>query len=188
MESLGHFVFEIIKIVILSFCYSVLLKFLLSKLVTNNSNYIFEKIVNPKRRLWFYLFIFLLIFMCTNIGSHGLGDSANIPISLTKSIDNVNWEDGGTLNDVIIDGNDRIETTKWIVKNGKLCGNLLGFNDYKNSYFVYEISSNIVTEFKTSIEYEDFAKINRLPNIDEFKSFAENYDDYWRGWRFWLLP
>jgi hypothetical protein len=82
----------------------------------------------------------------------------------------------------------RITTTNTCLEH-KLIGNLESrFYDYKHSLFVYDLKEKVFTAFKTTREYEDFAKKNNLPLTDKLRSFSENYLDYWGGWRAWFLP
>jgi hypothetical protein len=127
--------------------------------------------------------------MFTPYGNHGLGDSARIPISLTKAISNINSTVYGKLNDVKSSEMNDIYLTQFKVVDNTLCGNLgSDFYNYKNSFFIYNLDSEILQEFKDENEYNGFASNNNLPNSSELKSFAENYSDYWSGWRFFLLP
>ena len=189
MATLFHLIFEVLKIALLGFIYSKILIVIYNKFVENKSGILYQKIIEPKRRLWFYISLLLFLFMMTNIGSHGLGDSANIPISFSKSISNIDWTEYGILEKVNTEDGKTIETKKWKVENGKLCGDLSSdFNSFKNSYFIYDISTEVTKEFNSEVEYNKFAISESLPNSSELKSFEENYSDYWRGWRFWLLP
>ena len=189
MESLGHFIFELIKITILGFIYSTILCFIYKNIPKNKKTEWSEKLLKSKKTLWLYISIFLLFYMFTPYGNHGLGDSARIPISLTKEISNINWTNYGRLNGIKSTERNDIYLTQFKVEKNILCGNLSSdFYDYKNSFFIYEIDSEKLQEFKDENEYNEFATNENLPKSNELKSFKENYSDYWSGWRFFLLP
>ena len=189
MESLGHFIFELIKITILGFIYSTIIYFIYKNIPNNKKPEWCENWFKSKNTLWLYVSILLLFFMFTPFGNHGLGDSARIPISLTKKISNVNWTEYAKLNDVKSSEKNDIFLTQFKIENNVLCGNLKSdFYDYKNSYFVYEKKKKKLEEFQNENDYNKFATNNNLPKSSEFKSFKKNYSDCWSGWRFFLLP
>jgi hypothetical protein len=189
MEYLIHFFFELIKISILAFIYASILYFIYKKIPNENKMIWSEKLFRTRKSLWFYISLFLLFYMFTPYGNHGLGDSARIPVSFTKEISNINWEEYGRLNGIESSEGSDIELTQFKVENNMICGNLnSSFYDYKNSYFIYDMDSDNLKEFKTESDYNNFVKNKSLPKLNEFKSFKENYKDYWSGWRFFLLP
>jgi amino acid transporter len=189
MESLGHFIFEFIKITILGFIYSTILYFIYKNIPKNKKPEWCEKWLKSKNTLWLFISLILLFYMFTPYGNHGLGDSARIPISFTKEISNTNWEEFGRLNGIKSSEDNDIELTQFKVENNMIFGNLnSSFYDYKNSYFIYEIDTEKLQEFKTEKEYNEFAINKNLPRTREFKSFKENYSEYWSGWRFFFLP
>ena len=189
MESFGHFIFELIKITILGFVYSTILCFIYKKIPQSKKPQWSEKLFKPKNKLWFYIIIFLLLYMFTPYGNHGLGDSARIPISLTKEINNINWTYYARLNGIKSSEKNNIDLTKFKIEKNILCGNLSSdFYDYKNSFFIYNIDSEKLQEFKDESDYNEFTTNENLPKSSELKSFKENYSDYWSGWRFFLLP
>ena len=78
--------------------------------------------------------------------------------------------------------------TKFIVVDDKLIGNLDSwFYDYKNSYFIYDMRTKKMLEFKTETEFNKYAKTNNLGSAYKLQTFRENYLSFWGGWRFWLL-
>jgi hypothetical protein len=189
MESLGHFIFELVKIAILSFIYAIVLFFIYKKLPKYNLPKWLEKRFKSKKQLWVYISLFLLFYMFTPYGNHGLGDSARIPVSFTKEISNVNWTEFGRFNDVKSSEKNDLESTHFKVVNNFVCGNLKSdFYMYDNSYFIYDIKNEKLHEFANVNEYNEFAVNENLPKSNELKSFKENYSDYWNGWRFFLLP
>ena len=189
MESFGHFIFELVKIAILGFIYSNIVYYFLKFVSKQKDNYWIQKIIESKRKLWLYVSIILFVYMITPFGYHGLGDSARLTLGINNEINNINWNEYGIVNGVETIDKNPVETTNFILCNEKLCGNLSsGFYDYKNSYFIYNLSSKKIKEFKTEIDYKLYAKKENLPYPNEFMSFEENYKNYWGGWRFWLLP
>jgi hypothetical protein len=112
-----------------------------------------------------------------------------IPIGHWKTIENTNWTEYGYLKEQkTSDGND-IETTQFKVVNDKLCGNLESwFYEFQNSYFVLDLKTDKITEFKTESEFNEYAENNKLPKSNELLSFEQNYRNHWGGIRFFLLP
>lgn len=189
MESFGHFIFELVKIAILGFIYSNIIYYLLKLSSKQNDNYWIQKLIESKRKLWIYVSIVLFVYMITPFGYHGLGDSARLPLDINNEINNINSNEYGIVNGIETTEKKPIETTNFILSNENLCGNLSSsFYDYKNSYFVYNLSSKQIKEFESETEYNYYAKKRNLPTPQDFLSFEENYRNYWGGWRFWLLP
>jgi len=189
MESLGHFIFELLKITLLGFIYSTILYYIYNLIPENKKPRWIKTWLKTKKRLWLSISIFLLFYMFSPYGDHGLGDSARIPISFTKEISNINWTNYGKLNNMKSIEKSDIYMTKFKVENNILCGNLdSDFYDYQNSYFVYDIDSEKLEEFQTEEDYNKYIKSKNLPKSNELKSFEDNYQDYWSGWRFFLLP
>ena len=192
MEVLFHFVFELIKISILGCLYATIIIFLLELILKFKPNEWIERILYRKKRAWFVIgFLFsisLFIFLFSYWGNHGLGDSARIPIGYGKEISNTNWTKYANFNGIkSLDGND-IYTTKFKIDKNILCGNYdSDFYDYKNRYFVYNLELNQLTEFKSEAEYNNYADKNGISKTNQFLTFEDNYENYWNGWRFWLL-
>lgn len=190
MESFGHFIFELFKIAFLGYVYATLL-ILFFKAITRyypNENYIY--LFQSKKRLWLKICMGLFIFMFTPWGNHGLGDNARIPVSFTRSVQNINWNEyarffGGPKSS---DGNE-IEMTRFKIAGHHLCGNLdSDFDDFKNALFIYDFSNSKMIEFRSQNEYDNYVLTRGLPKADELLSFEENYSNYWHGWRFFFLP
>lgn len=192
MEVLFHLVFELIKISILGCLYATIIIYLLKLIAKFKPSYWIERILKRKKRAWFVIgflvSISLFTFLFSYWGNHELGDSGRIPIGYEKEILNTNWTKYAKFEGVKSqDGND-IYTTKFIIEGNKLCGNYdSDFYDYKNSYFIYDLELNLLTEFKTELEYNNYAVKNEIPKTNELLSFETNYGNYWNGWRFWLL-
>jgi energy-coupling factor transporter transmembrane protein EcfT len=192
VEVLIHFVFELIKISILGCLYATIIIYLLKLIAKFKPNTFIEKILNRKKIAWFsigFLFsISLFIFLFSYWGNHELGDSARIPIGYDKEISNINWTKYANFEGVkSLDGYE-IYTTKFKNDGKILCGNYdSDFYDYKNSYFVYNLEIDQLTEFTTEAEYNTYAVKNGTPKTNQFLTFEDNYGNYWNGWRFWLL-
>jgi hypothetical protein len=182
MEALGHLIFEFFKIGLLSFGYAWIIRYVLQRLRK-------DKPVLPIKKLMLGIAVFLFLFMCTPYGNHGLGDSARIPVGWSNGLSNVDWRDIATLEDVETSDENQLQTTAFLIKDGYVCGNLSSdFYDYNNVYFVYNSGSDVLKEFASESDYMRYGKENKLPEVSEFKSFEQNYHDYWSGWRFFLLP
>lgn len=189
MEVLGHFIFELIKITILGFIYSLILYYLL-KIISNTAKWSWPENFKISRfYLWIFISFFLLCYMFTPFGDHGLGDSARIPISYTKEINNVNWTEFARINDVKSSDENEIEMTNFKITDNIVCGNLKSsFYTYNNSFFIYNIDLEKLIKFSSQKEYNFFATKNNYPKSNELISFEENYRNYWIGCRFFLLP
>lgn len=192
MEALFHLIFQLLKIGILSFIYSSILIELLILIDKIKPFEFVKKIKSNKKkyRINFGLFISLglFIYSFTYWGNHGLGDSALIPIGYSKTISNINWTEYSHLNSVQTSDEIKIETTKFKVKDAKLCGNLDSwFYDFDNSYFVLDLKTDELIEFETEKKFNEYAIKNDLPKSDELLDFRKNYSDFW-GVRLLLLP
>jgi len=193
MEVLFHFIFELIKISILGSIYATLILFIFLKVAKRKPESWLAKVSKKKLRLWFlsglFISIGLLLFMFTYWGDHGLGDGPKIPIGNGLVVDNTNWTEYGYIKGLKTNDNIDIEMTKFKVTNDKLIGNLDSwFYDFENSYFVYDMDTKEMIEFKTKDEFEDYIEANKLGKLSDLLTFQENYSNHWSGWRFWLLP
>ena len=194
MEVLFHFIFELVKIVILSSIYAIIILFVFKQINKSNPKSWFQKLTTYKTIFWFsmgaLISILLFIWMFTYWGNHGLGDYARIPIGNNLAIENINWNDYGYINGLNASKEDGIlRTSRFKIANNCIVGNLCRDRPKcNNGYFIYQIKTHQLIEFNNEIEYSYFANKENLPSIDEFLSFEENYKKYWIGWRFWLLP
>ncbi|HVV54640.1 MAG TPA: hypothetical protein VHC47_04925, partial [Mucilaginibacter sp.] len=57
-----------------------------------------------------------------------------------------------------------------------------------NTYYDYQLVSSKWRKYDDKHEYETYASAYHLPHVNEFKTFYQQYADYWNGWRFWFLP
>lgn len=192
MEALFHLVFQLLKIAFLSFIYSSILIELLILIDKIKPLEFLKKIKSNKKkyRINFSLFIsfVLFIYSLTYWGNHGLGDSALIPIGYSKTISNINWTEYSHLKSVQTSDEIKIETTRFKVKDNKLCGNLDSwFYDFDNSYFVLDLKTDELIEFETETEYNRYTSKNDLPKSNELLDFRKNYNNFW-GIKLLLLP
>lgn len=193
MEVLFHFIFQLFKIGILASIYSLILIGILLIIGKFKPTEFLQKVKLNKKKYWFgFGFIIslgLFIFSFTYWGNHGLGDGPMIPIGYWETIENTNWTEYGNLKRQKTSDEIDIETTKFIVTNNKLSGNLKSwFYDFENSFFVLDLKTDKLTEFKTESEFNKYAENNKLPKSTELLSFEQNYRNHWSGIRFWLLP
>lgn len=193
MEVLFHLIFQLIKIGILASIYSFVVIGILLIIGKFKPSEFIKRVKAEKKKYWFsfgfLISIGLFIFSFTYWGNHGLGDGPMIPIGHWETIENTNWTEYGYLKEQkTSDGND-IETTQFKVVDDKLCGNLKSwFYDFQNSYFVLDLKTDEMIEFKTETEFNEYAENNKLPKSNELLSFEQNYRNHWSGIRFFLLP
>lgn len=193
MEVLFHFIFELIKISILGCIYATLTLLTFKLIGRYKPDSWFARVSKKKLRLWFLsgliLSVGLFFYMFTYYGDHGLRDGPKIPIGHGIVVDNTNWNEYGYIKGIKTSDKIDIEMTKFIVVDNKLIGNLDSwFYDFQNSYFIYDLKTKEMNEFKTKAEFDTFTKENKLPTSDGLLTFEDNYRKHWGGWRFWLLP
>ena len=82
MAAGGHFIFELLKISMLSTVYGTIVFFII-RIIKGSQ-------IKSTRQLWkkcfSTIYLILFVFMFTYWGDHGLGDDSNIPISHYKSV------------------------------------------------------------------------------------------------------
>ncbi|QHI39102.1 hypothetical protein IMCC3317_45030 [Kordia antarctica] len=193
MEVLIHFIFQLIKIGILASIYAFIFIIILLIIRKLKPTKFLERVKTQKIKSWFIsgflISIGLFVYAFSYWGNHGLGDGPMIPIGHWKTVENTNWNEYGYLKGHKTSDRINIETTRFKVTNDKLCGNLESwFYDFENSYFVLDLKTDKITEFKTVTEYDEYAGKNKLPKSHEFLSFEQNYRNHWGGIRFLLLP
>jgi hypothetical protein len=193
MEVLFHFIFELIKISILGAIYASLTLLIFKTIVKFKPNSWFERVSQKKLKFLFLggliISTTLFIYMFSYWGNHGFGDGPRIPMGHGIIVDNTNWTEYGYISDINTSDNHKIEMTKFLVFEDKLLGNLDSwFNDFKNGFFIYDMNSQEIREFKTISEFDQYALSNNLPSSEKLLTFEVNYKNRWSGWRFWLLP
>lgn len=194
MEALFHLVFELVKIAILAsvYAYLVILLFQFIGKKGNSGNW-FESVSKKKLKLWFstglVISFLLFLFMFSYWGNHGFGDHYKIPIGNGYIVERINSNDYGFIGNIKTVNSESVDVEKFKVKNGKLIGKLdNNFYDYENSYFIFDLETKKMQEFKNKSLYNNFAISSSLPIASELLSFRANYDKRWGGWRFFLLP
>lgn len=193
MEVLFHFIFELIKVSILSCIYATLTLLTFKLVGFYNPNSWFDSVSQKKLRFWFssglIISIGLFSYMFTYYGDHGLGDGPKIPIGYGIVVDNTNWTEYGYIQGVKTSDKIDIEMTKFIIDDNMLIGNLDSwFYEFENAYFVYDLKAKVIKEFKTKSEFDSYLRENKLSTSEDLLTFEENYNSHWNGWRFWFLP
>jgi hypothetical protein len=169
MAASVHFLFEFIKIAVLSTCYAGLIM-LIGRLTFSRGHFKFDK-------LFCYIYAVLFIFLFTYYGNHGLGDESNLPIGHWET---VQAGDGYPYFEPSGKGQIRLES--FLVDQETLCAKT------GKGYMAYNLTTDKLTTFPDQLSYNAFAAKNNLSTIDKFKTFAVQYSAYWDGWRFWTLP
>lgn len=180
MEALFHFIFELVKISILGCIYATFTLSTFKIIGRYKPDSWFDRVSQKKLRLWFIsgliISVGLFFYMFTYYGDHGLGDGPKIPIGHEIVIDNTNWTEYGYIKEIQTSDNIDIEMTKFIVVDNMLIGNLDSwFYDFQNSYFIYDLKTKKINEFKNMTEFDTFVKENKLPTSEELLTFEENY-------------
>ncbi|MEQ1799330.1 MAG: hypothetical protein ABL872_15360 [Lacibacter sp.] len=191
MTTLFHFLFELIKIFILSCVYSVLVVILFRFIGRLKPNSWFDRVSRIKLILWLFslltIAVALFIYMNTYWGSHGLGDSARIPLGNKNSINGIDFSTA------YIEGIDRETRTliidRFIVTDSFIYGLTGDMNEnYEGDYFIYDLKKRIAKTFTKQNDFEAALKFYKLDTQPDYKDFDYYYKKHWHGWRFWLLP
>ena len=196
MEALIHLFIEVIKVTILTIVYTFVLMKLLEVISKKNPelriyHYLKNKTIHRAMRniMGMVIFIGLTIWMFSFWGNHGFGDSARIPVGNKVEIKNINWTKYGFIGIDQKNSPVDIETTKFKISGKKIVGNLdSGFHVYENKYFIFDTEDRSLLEFKTVEAFDAHTQNNNLPHSNELLTFRSNYENYWHGWRFFLLP
>jgi hypothetical protein len=189
MFWLIHFIFELIKISILSIVYAILILYIFKAIARHNPKSWFGRIIE-KRLIVFFTSMFIISialfnYLFTYEGNHGLGDSARIPIGCSKEVNNI---DGSTT---------YIRNSKgkelWIGRftydeDYLYAETVGGENSLVDGYVVWNLKTDSLTNFNDFPEYARSVDQNNYPSPEKFEEFSEMYSQYWHGWRFWLLP
>ncbi|SEP04829.1 hypothetical protein [Mucilaginibacter sp. OK283] len=176
MAAAGHFIFELFKIAILSFIYSVLLGILhLIFLTAKGINPVFGK--QTFNRLFKIVYASLFVFSFTYYGNHGLGDADNIPLGYGETM-----EAGDLLPYFCPKGKNQVAVKNYLVRGDKLCA---------TTYYgvmVYNLNTKQLKDFNSDEQYNAYAENHDLPPTGQMLGFEQQYNEYWSGWRFWVLP
>lgn len=190
MEVLFHGIFSLIKLAILSSIYAALILMIFRKVGRFNEGSWADRISKRKLKFWFFsgaiISTLLVVFANTHWGSHGLGDSARIPLKHGKSVNEINGthayirDIGYKYEDLLVE--------KFAITTDYMVGRTQASTiDFPEPYFFWQLKTNKVRYFKNREEYEKFAMANNLPLSNEFREFRDHYSSFWHGWRFWTL-
>ncbi len=189
MEYIIHFVFELIKISILSIVYISLLLIVFRLIARKKQGSFIDKISKRKLLFWFVggaiISSSLFIFMFSYYGNHGLGDFAIVPIGHHKSVFQIDSQFSYIENAK----GTQIEINDFIVENDHLYAKkVYDFNGLKGDYVVWDLKNDTWEFYDKDIDYFKTMKKFYYPAPHTFKSFDEHYTERWSGWRFFLLP
>ena len=121
-------------------------------------------------------------FMLTYFGNHGLGDGARVPIGDLKVVKQINGENTYIENE----HGDQLGIRKFSVDNNHLYAETQKDYDAEhNDFVIWDLSTDKWNLYKTE---EDYMQTGKVPHPNTFADFWSYYDQYWNGWRFWLLP
>ena len=178
MEAGVHFVFELLKIAILSTIYSTVIFLAITALK--------PKIIKNSKRFWrkclFTIYGSLFVFMFTYWGDHGLGDSYYIPIPHYKTVnqgDETAYIENSKAN--------QLEIKRFSYDNKYLYAEIADKNQINDDYIVWNLQTDEWKTYSTN-SFLILSKTSKTASPKYFKDFDTHYDNYWSGWRFWLLP
>lgn len=192
MEVLFHFIFELVKIAILSSVYATFTVLLFITIAKYKPNTWFEKVANKKIGLWFIsgliISLALLRFLFSYWGDHGLGDSARIPVGHGKAVNQIN----GNMTYITANG---YEMETLVIYKFATTDNFL-FAEISSDrpgavgkeIAIWDLKTNEVEFLNHSSDIESFKNQNKIKDQLVFQDFQYQYHNYWSGWRFWLLP
>jgi len=190
MEALGLLIFEIVKISILSGIYSALILLFLIVVTSYMINNLSKWLNKYKIPLWCSIGVIisvrLFMYMFSYNGDHGLGDSAIIPIGNYKVVNQIDGVSTYIQNKT---GN-QVDIQNFTFDKNNLYGKVKKeINDTTmGDFIVWNLNTDRWKYFNSNVEYLNAAKINGYPQLNKFNDFDYYYGNYWRGWRFWLLP
>ncbi len=190
MEALAHLIFEIIKISILASVYSALILLLLTAVTFHTINSFSKWLYKYKLPLFcsigFIISVGLFVYMFTYNGDHGFGDSATVPIGNYKVVNQID----GTSTYIQNAKGEQVSIKNFAFDNNNLYGEVKKEpNDTTTGIFVvWNLKTDQWKYYNSTVEYLRAAKTNGYPPLNKFSNFDYCYDNYWRGWRFWLLP
>lgn len=187
---LFHFIFELIKISILSCIYATMILIAFKIIGHYKIESWFNKVSKRKLRLWFlsglFISIGLFFYMFSYSGNHGLGDSARIPVGHGRAIE----QSDGILAYIQNEGPiDMLTIDKFIITDNYIYGSVGDRNEnYEGQYFLYDLINNNVKTYTQEADFINHLKTINQPPRPDYKDFYYYYDKHWSGWRFWLLP
>lgn len=177
MAALLHILLVVIKSSILALVYAPVIWFLWVLILKARKRYTGFK--------WHKLFlvykivsILLLVFSFTYYGDHGLGDESRIPLGYGEAM-----KAGDGFAYFVPKGkSEQIHVDLFLVKGDDLCMSV------DSGYKVYNLKTKAFVNFSDEPMYNLLAVGKDLPLSRHLKDFKSQYDEYWGGWRFWLLP
>ncbi len=176
MFTLFHFCFELFKIAVLAGIYTFMIY--ISKLILTEMHRQSRASNFKLWRIYFTIAGLLLVYSFTYYGNHGLGDEYYIPLGYGETMNQVDmsayFEPRGA--------KEPIDVNAFEVKDNNLC------MTSDNQVYVYQLKAHALIKFDSSKLYDSYALIHNLPVVKEFKTFWWQYNAYWSGWRFWVLP
>lgn len=190
MAFLGHFIFELIKIAILSAAYALVLLAVLKVAGRYREGWI-RQASGKEWISWLsaYLIIYVGLFgyMFTYWGDHGLGDYARVPVGHWQQIHEIDGTDAYIEGTKYHEGA-HLDIEKFALTPDVICAQTQETAADSGGYLVLELSSRNIRFFTDASDYDSYARENSLPLSDTFQKFSYYYRQYWDGWRFWLLP
>lgn len=173
-----HFIFELLKIGVLSATYGTVVFFIIKLIrpgvIKNNKHF-------WSRCLW-AVYVVLFVFMFTYWGNHGLGDSYYIPIGHYKVVDQ-----GDETAYIENAKTNQLEIGKFSYDDRYLYAEIANKNQINNDYVVWNLQTDRWQTYSAN-SYLALSKANKTISPANFKNFNDYYDEYWSRWRFWLLP
>ena len=189
MFGLIHLIFMLIKIAIQASVYASLTFIIIYVLSKTTEIVRIKKWMNRKLLTWWLTGLIysigLFFYAFSYWGNHGLGDSARIPIGNDLAIHNI---DGAWTYFYTDPGNsyNQIQINEFALIENKICAKKSKENG--NKFLVFDCENSEMMEFENQQQYEDYALKNNLPVTNKFKDFFFYYQEFWSGWRSYLLP
>lgn len=195
MFALLGLLFMIIKIAILATVYAsltLLFFYILSKSVKRKW---LDRLMLKKFLFWFATgFVYTVAFFIYAFsfwGYSGLGDYFCIPVGNGFKVNSIDactssWYEPNKGEKY----SRQADIVNFKIKDKKICAEFTGYNsqECQNCFIVFDTEEEKTYEFHSSEEYSAFAKKNNLPLQNEFRSFGDNYNDYWNTRRTLFLP
>jgi len=173
-----HFLFELLKISILSAVYGTIVFFIVrgvKRAEIKNTRQLWKKCFST-------VYLILFVFMFTYWGDHGLGDDSKIPISHYKSV----YQSDETAYIENKKGT-QVEIGKFSYNDKYLYAEISDTAQIKGDYLVWDLQTDEWKPYPAKT-YLALSETNQAVSSGIFKDFLYFYNGYWSGWRFWLLP
>ncbi|WP_121810762.1 hypothetical protein [Mucilaginibacter kameinonensis] len=177
MTALFHFLFVVLKSYLLALIYAPIVWFLWVLILKARKKYTGFK-WSKVFKVYTVVALLLIVFSFTYYGDHGLGDSPRIPLGYGETMVGDNQFASFTPKGK----NEQIHVKAFALKGDNLSMAV------DSGYKVYNLKTKGVVNFSEGQMYDAFAFSYGLPLSLQLRSFRPQYDEYWNGWRFWLLP